>query len=404
MENSIERFDLLFQRGLELHKRIQLCGAYRNELLNIPIQLFNYFHTILRNELPILPKVSQNEWQNSIKSLKPHWILPYFYWKISRLPCHLHPPTLIFSKFRKAYLWSCSRSLQMEHQLQEILSAFSRKNIPVLVLKGPALGRIVYENPALRPSSDLDLLVKPNDVIEIRSLLINLGYKLQNKCFETFQYSQCEEVYNRGKHYRSVEIHWALCTNLKGLHEKDLSPFFSRALSVSTETTEFWTLDPVDSLIQVALHALEHHPFDMRINWCMDVSFLIQRIILDYSVPTLLKRSKEWKALGAIKDMLQLSNFWIGIPKKKQINEIIPDEDTKHHSIVSFDPFYRINMYLAKCSGLRQTLSMIVRVIFPDADYVQSTYPASGQFGLIKSHLLRWRNWIGFYLLSKNRS
>lgn len=60
--------------------------------------------------------------------------------------------------------------------LRTILHTYAEERIPVLLLKGSALCRLLYPDPALRPMSDLDLLVKPQDGSRAQQLLTRLGF------------------------------------------------------------------------------------------------------------------------------------------------------------------------------------------------------------------------------------
>ena len=54
---------------------------------------------------------------------------------------------------------------------------FEEAGIRALVLKGLALAYRYYPDPALRPVSDLDLLLKSEDMLHARQLLINAGFE-----------------------------------------------------------------------------------------------------------------------------------------------------------------------------------------------------------------------------------
>jgi len=73
----------------------------------------------------------------------------------------------------------------MERQLREIIEGFQEEGVRVLVLRGPALAFSLYPDPAMRPSCDLDLLVLPEQVVQARGILEDLGYKCLAKRFET---------------------------------------------------------------------------------------------------------------------------------------------------------------------------------------------------------------------------
>jgi hypothetical protein len=61
-------------------------------------------------------------------------------------------------------------------QLGEILTAFARAGVAVIVLKGPALASEHYPDPALRPFTDLDLLVRRHDRDRAIDVLSAVGY------------------------------------------------------------------------------------------------------------------------------------------------------------------------------------------------------------------------------------
>lgn len=60
--------------------------------------------------------------------------------------------------------------------LGEILEAFEAASIRVLVLKGAALAHILYPSPSLRPLSDIDLLVAPDQAGKAQATLASLGF------------------------------------------------------------------------------------------------------------------------------------------------------------------------------------------------------------------------------------
>jgi hypothetical protein len=58
----------------------------------------------------------------------------------------------------------------------EILSAFDRAGIPLLVLKGAALAQLVYATPLLRPMRDVDILVPEGEARRAWDVLLRSGF------------------------------------------------------------------------------------------------------------------------------------------------------------------------------------------------------------------------------------
>lgn len=66
------------------------------------------------------------------------------------------------------------------HVLLEINSLFQQAGIHALVLKGLALAHQYYPDPALRPVSDIDLLLKQVDVLPALDLLAGAGFRVDS--------------------------------------------------------------------------------------------------------------------------------------------------------------------------------------------------------------------------------
>ena len=68
------------------------------------------------------------------------------------------------------------RVLRVDAIATEIVSALNRDRVRSIVLKGPAIGRWLYDNRAPRPYGDVDLLVAPRDFARSEIVLKRLGF------------------------------------------------------------------------------------------------------------------------------------------------------------------------------------------------------------------------------------
>ena len=83
------------------------------------------------------------------------------------------------------------RSLQGATQ---ILEAFQNNGIRVMFLKGLSLIELLYKNPALRPCSDIDLLILKEDLPKAIDVLENLGYTLPGNMYPIEFYTKYHSV------------------------------------------------------------------------------------------------------------------------------------------------------------------------------------------------------------------
>lgn len=70
-----------------------------------------------------------------------------------------------------------ARSLAVDRATAEVVEALERSGVRSILLKGPALARWLYDDGALRPYLDCDLLVGPEDVSATEQTLRSLGFE-----------------------------------------------------------------------------------------------------------------------------------------------------------------------------------------------------------------------------------
>jgi hypothetical protein len=93
-------------------------------------------------------------------------------------PCPDGVPEDAAARLHAAYRDSVRRGLFLTTRLLLLLGRFENAGIPVIPLKGPVLAEALYPDMALRPFSDLDLLVHERDVPAALRLLQQETYQL----------------------------------------------------------------------------------------------------------------------------------------------------------------------------------------------------------------------------------
>lgn len=86
------------------------------------------------------------------------------------------PPLAVKRELPALYLRHRQAGQVQTRILHDVLSAYAAAGIQALVVKGAALAHLVYPEPALRPMSDLDLLVTESELGRARELLADLGF------------------------------------------------------------------------------------------------------------------------------------------------------------------------------------------------------------------------------------
>lgn len=109
------------------------------------------------------------------KQAQIHGLTPLVHVALEQLNVTNNLPSKITQKFHKKYYTTLADNMKKMHAL-DILRQNLPAQIPLLILKGPALIHRIYHNPALRPMSDIDLLIQPSHLNALKDCLRTLAY------------------------------------------------------------------------------------------------------------------------------------------------------------------------------------------------------------------------------------
>ena len=119
------------------------------------------------------------DWDRLTERACYHGVAPLLYNNLQ----HMDTPDVwsrnALSGLKRAYYATAARNGLLYQALHEMLHALKTKGIPVIVLKGAALAETVYPHRALRPMSDVDLLIHKADLPRVEDTLMGLGYMLR---------------------------------------------------------------------------------------------------------------------------------------------------------------------------------------------------------------------------------
>ena len=390
-----------------IHLDLNLCGTKDKCFLDVSDELLDYICSFLREETPLAPAVSLDQWSKLLDFLRANWIIPFVYRKIGSLPQECLPPVTITDEMRQIFLVSSVRSVHMERQLKEIIEAFGEQGVRVLVLRGPALAFSLYEDPAMRTSCDLDLLVMPEQVVQARGILESLSYTCLARRFETardFFREECFIHQENSSNKFPVDLHWVhweLHPFFKGSEEVDIEDLFQRAWKVETPTLTFETLHPVDYLIHSAIHLIMIHKNEMRLSWIYDTALLAQHLQVPDDWEKLQERSVAWSARLPVEHCLRMAQVWAGLelpegfddfstwPRPTEDESAIWVDTMRHHWVTIL-----LKRSLSNPSLLLKRIPSLLRLLFPHTAIVRFCYPTSSNWLLPISYVRRWLRWI----------
>ncbi len=162
-------------------------------------------------------------------------------------------------------------------QLASVVAALRSAGIEPLLLKGYALADLVFPDPVTRPSHDLDVLVRPDQVAPACQALALMGCTLPDQATVDVQLAHAYDLPvvlpTMANLATLLELHWDLAP--RGLFSLDLDLWRARAESFNLASQPALRFSPEDMLLHLALHMRKHRYIGLR--WLCDVAELLRR-------------------------------------------------------------------------------------------------------------------------------
>ena len=275
--------------------------------------------------------------------------------------------------------------------LHAILSAFADAEIPLVLLKGAALGLTVYDDPAQRTMSDIDIWVQDADMGAAAQVMMGLGYETNLKGERPFELQQMA----RG------EIELILPTFHAGLVDFHWSPFPGWWLkrTAMVDETALWVrreplgdglgscqLSPEDMVIHLTVHMAINHQFDvLALRGLVDIALTAKKRGVDWAVVG--ERAREWRVGTAVYTVLDLLNQLIGVDglelalnrlrpstwRRKLIYRFVTPESVLAGQDIT-SGWQRFLLLLLLVDRKRDMAKLVGRTLWPEKEWLEARY------------------------------
>ena len=237
-----------------------------------------YFINILpslflsKNDFSLL---TDNDWKNFSYYINRHGLTSLFIEKTRQVNIDIpeHGKNLLIQSAKKII----TRNLYIISVLSELKTFFDNDNIPFILFKGTALSQLLYDNPCLRHSVDIDLLMRPHDADKARNILLNKGAVEYGNVQHKFIIENMP--HDKPLYFKNVliEIHSKLYSGKKQYTFTNTSTWLN-TIDINIGDNLYKTLNPVYYLFYLCSHA-QHHLSTGRLKllWYIDISILAER-------------------------------------------------------------------------------------------------------------------------------
>ena len=271
-----------------------------------------------------LDQLSSGDWDELMSTSLRLGVAPLLYDRIKRKSFIDQVQVEFMDALKLAYHNNAAQNLIVRKQLEEILFILETHQIPIILLKGSVLAFTIYDNPACRVMSDLDILVHETDIPKVLTSFEQIGYQMSKPAWET-----------PGHHLPAlvkpgvclpVEVHWQL-----------ISP--GRAKSISSEESlasahssmlfghPFFELSPTLTLFHNCQHTAYQHRFANGARGLCDIESITRFYNEKINWEMFMSMTEKTSSTRGILLLLKLSDKLLSVSLPAEIKERIATEN-----------------------------------------------------------------------------
>ena len=220
--------------------------------------------------------INVEAWRELVDQAAWHGVAPLLYHRLGHIE-NLVIPAEQLVRLRDLYLYCHLMNRATLEQLSEIVRETNKAGYSVLFLKGAYLANCVYEEAALRPMGDIDLLASAQDAEGVQGHLKTLGY---------YDAAGTEAIdYSRLHHLRpvsrvgsvTIEVHHDLVPEgAPFVH--DIVGLWDRSTRTRVGDLDLPHLAPDDLLLHVCTHAAYNDEFRLGLAAACDIDAVVHRL------------------------------------------------------------------------------------------------------------------------------
>ncbi|MDE6471143.1 MAG: nucleotidyltransferase family protein [Eubacterium sp.] len=339
-----------------------------------------YFVTLISSHLNNIPPAppADIDWEEIFNLSNIHNVCAITANQILLLDKEFQPEAQILSKFRQQLGYTLIDSDGKEKALSYLKSLLSENEIEFILVKGAILKEL-YPIKELRTSSDIDVIVKNNDLERLRSVLNeNADCIITNDTEKEVSFSYIEQ---------NIEVHSTLDTD---------NTYFEKIFDMCEKRGYEYKISNEDHLLYVLCHIIKHFSaFGAGIKMFMDIDVIIRNTDdIDYN--KFIEKCRQINIETFAKASLALCHSWFDTPVATEIdlssdfklkelfeNEIISSGNFGYSKRNTGDYYINKEMNKNGKNNLSTKLKALITLFFPSMDYLKNHYRYSAKCPLL---------------------
>jgi len=309
-------------------------------------------------------------------------------------------PLAFEAALRQAYLESAVRNTLLLHELSQVGDQLAGVGISLLALKGASLAEDVYNNVALRPMRDLDILVRHEDAQRAVQVLRAKGYRVADSEVHagmSLAYENELRLLKDGITETTLDVHWHLLDSPFYQFGMGMEWFWETARPRTCAGAAGLMLGPEALLLYLCAHLALHHRRSGML-WRHDVAEVLHRYGDELDWDCVLQRAAEYELVLPLQQVvMEVAEQWqVPLPDgvREKLVELRPSaHERKVYAGLTADNRPVARRFRADLAGIPDwggRLRYAWRHMFPSASYMRQRYKVRRDALLPFYYLYRW--------------
>ena len=292
-------------------------------------------------------------------------------------------PSAVVVRLRRERYQTAAHNAVLYRELEALFERAPEAPPPV-VLKGAALATTLYQDPSLRPMSDLDLLVRPEDVGTWSEALSGLGYVRTHPAMASgaAESAHFQIAFRSAHHQNVVELHWSLIGPASDWRAPEVAWFWDQTEPWNGVARPARMLTPLANVLYLSAHVmLQHGVAGAKLLWLYDLHLVVSSQAASMPWAEVLERAGAFEWDAPLAEALARAEALFGTPVPENVIETLRKRATSRAAV---HVRHKANPGASR-AGLvwREFLCLdavgrwrLARgILFPHPDYMKWRYP-----------------------------
>ncbi|TDI45627.1 MAG: hypothetical protein E2P02_06825 [Acidobacteria bacterium] len=299
--------------------------------------------------------------------------------------------------FRKAYYASAGRNVDLLDALGTAAEALSARKIQTIAVKGADLATNVYPSVALRPMSDIDLCVAPEQGDAAEATLTELGYRPyapEMKPGLSRKTRHAKLFIGGARDNIAIDLHWSL---VGGPGDKRAPHYDWLRDNTVRSDAPYARLSETAHLAYLAAHMkLQHYDEEIPLLWLVDFTLLASSSTMDWELLFADARALGWSDALAATARDVHRRLAVDLPEPlaqfTDSRPLLPQTAQLHRRDGRDEPERVFNELTTLPWHARWAL--VCALVLPSVSYMRFRYPSVPSWAWPLAYPLRWARFV----------